>query len=80
MTDPALLHATLFHSAWSLATLQGRPATPEVMYHRAESIRLLNKSLQSPHDTVPTDSTIAAVACLTQFEVPVQTPFFLLHD
>jgi hypothetical protein len=68
MTDPALLHVTLLFSAWSLVTLQGRAPTPVVMFHKAESIRQLNKSLLIPN-RAPSDSTIAVVACLTKFEV-----------
>ena len=70
MTDPALLHVTLVFSAWSLETLQGRPPTPVVMYHKAESIRQLNKNLLIPNRDV-SDSTIAVVACLTKCEVYV---------
>ncbi|PMD37181.1 hypothetical protein L207DRAFT_514502 [Hyaloscypha variabilis F] len=67
MQDPALLHATLLFSAWQLATLHGNLPTPEVMYHKEESIRWLNKSLLKPNH-IPTDSTIAVVACLTKVE------------
>ena len=70
MQDPALLHATLLFSAWQLATLHGNLPTPEVMYHKEESIRWLNKSLLKPNH-IPTDSTIAVVACLTKVEVVV---------
>jgi len=68
MQDPALLHVTLLFSAWQLATLHGNLPTPEVMYHKGESIRWLNKSLLKPNH-IPTDLTIGVVACLTKFEV-----------
>jgi hypothetical protein len=68
MTDPALLHATILFSAWQLVALQGKPPPPVVMYHKAESIRWLNKSLMKT-DHVATDASIAVVACLTMFEV-----------
>jgi hypothetical protein len=76
MTDPALLHAVLFNAALSLAILQGRSVTPELMYHKSESIRLLNKRLRNPHDTVATDSTLAAVVYITNFEVSSEITFF----
>jgi hypothetical protein len=72
MTDPALLHATCSYSAGSLAALQGKPVTPEMMYHKAESIRLLNENLRNLNDYVPSDSTITAVASLTMLEVLIQ--------
>jgi len=68
MTDPALLHATLLFSAWQLVALQGKPPPPVVMYHKAESIRWLNKSLMKTNN-IATDASIAVVACLTMFEV-----------
>jgi hypothetical protein len=68
MQDPALLHMTLLLSAWSLVNLQGRSPTPVVMYHKAESVRWLNKSLLNSN-LVAKDSTITTVACLTGVEV-----------
>ena len=80
MTNPALLHATCSYSAWSLAALQGKPVTLEMMYHKAESIRLLNESLRNLNDCVPSDSTIAAVASLKILEVLIQRYLPLLPD
>lgn len=57
MTDPAMLHATCSYSAWSPTALQGKPATPDHMYHKPESIRLLNESLLNLNDNVLLDST-----------------------
>jgi hypothetical protein len=57
MTDPALLHATYSYSAWSLAALQGKPATADMIYHKAELIRLLSGNLRNLNDNVPSDST-----------------------
>lgn len=71
MTDPALMHITLLFSAWQLAALHGKPPTPVVMYHKAESIRWLNKSLLKTNH-IATDASISVVACLTKFEVVIQ--------
>jgi hypothetical protein len=70
-TDPALLRVTLLFSAWQLLTLQGKPPTSVVMYHKAESIRWMNKYLRKSNN-VATDATIACAACLMKFEVFIQ--------
>jgi hypothetical protein len=67
-TDPALLHATLLFSAWQLLTLQGKPPTPVLMYHKAESIRWMNKSIRKSN-CIAADTIIAGAACLLKVEV-----------
>jgi hypothetical protein len=73
MTDPVVLHATLSYSAYNLAALQGERLVPEAMYHTAEMIRLLNERLRNPNNYIPSDSTIAGVACLAMSEVLILT-------
>ncbi|PVH85817.1 hypothetical protein DL98DRAFT_568113 [Cadophora sp. DSE1049] len=66
MTDAALLHATLSHSAVRHNILHGLPS-PDSVYHKAKAIQIVNHRLRKP---VPecTDATITAVACLALFE------------
>jgi hypothetical protein len=67
MSDPALLHSTLWASAFSLCMLRGKGPSIDVFYHRGESIRLMNKALHEPKRMI-TDANICTVACLTLFE------------
>lgn len=68
VSDPAVLSATLFTSALSLCLLRGKSSSTEVVYYLGETIRQINRSLSDPMRRV-TDANIAAVTCLTLFEV-----------
>ncbi len=67
MTDAALLHATLSHSAIRHDMIQGK-AGQDAAYHKAKAIQIINQRLRDP-ELECTDATITAVACLTLFEV-----------
>ena len=69
--DPAVLHISLLFSAWFQAMLQDKEPGALMMYHKMEGIRLLNRKI-AQGNLVATDSIIAAVSGLAQFEVYVQ--------
>ena len=61
--DPVLLGAVLFHSAVHLDRIHHRPWSPLTLYHRGQSIHLLNKRLENEDEAVG-DNVIGAVALL----------------
>jgi hypothetical protein len=70
LSDPALLHATLFSSALSLSLIKGTAApTADVIYHQAKTINMINSRLMNEPAKMASDTSIAAVACLGMFEV-----------
>jgi len=79
ISDSALLHATLLHSALSISMLRGQSATSDLLFHQGQAIRLVNERIGDPHNKATSDATIAAVANLATFEVLPLSPFPLLR-
>ena len=73
MSDPALLHATLFISAMSHCLLHGKASSAEIFYHKGQTIRLINERLRKPKHVASSDATICAVTCLAALEVSSPT-------
>src|ERR1700689_4805752 len=69
ISDSALLHATLLHSALSISMLRGQSYTSDLLFHQGEAIRFINERIGDPYNKASSDATIAAVANLTTFEV-----------
>jgi hypothetical protein len=65
---PALLHATLLHSALHLSSISKSGQSEEITYHYVMAIQEINRQL-SDQSLKPTDTLIAAVACLSNSEV-----------
>lgn len=68
ISDEALFHATMLHSAAHHSMLVGNNELAEPSQLNSEAIRILNLRLGDPSQGV-SDLTIAAVACLILFEV-----------
>jgi hypothetical protein len=60
LMDPVVFESTMFHSSVSLDRAHNRPWSASTLYHRGETIRLLNERLSSGEASTD-DSTIAAV-------------------
>lgn len=67
MTDAALFHSILCGSALILGLSAGRRESVEQVKHMKEAVHLLSAKLQDPNSEL-SDSTIAAVAHLADFE------------
>jgi hypothetical protein len=84
ISDPVFLHAALAHSALNLCNLRPEKA-PEslylnLFYHRAQSIRLLNNRIKSSNIAAAFHTTVGAISCLTNAEVPARpllSPYLL---
>lgn len=68
--EPALFHAALFHAALHLCIVRSDAPRTDLFYHHGEAIRLINERIGAvARDQKPTNALIAAVGCLTHFEV-----------
>ncbi|KFX91873.1 hypothetical protein V490_05680 [Pseudogymnoascus sp. VKM F-3557] len=65
ITDPALLHATLIHSALHISLLTNTAPSSDVFLHNGMAIRSINQRLG---DTIISDTMIAAISCLAHME------------
>jgi hypothetical protein len=64
LEDPVLLEALYYHSSVHLDERQGKiSSSASTIYHKGESIRLLNERLANPELAVD-DATIGAVGLL----------------
>jgi hypothetical protein len=77
ITDSALLHATLAHSALSLCNIARSRSSPDMAYHAGQAIRLVNKRIANSPQEAVSDATMFAVGCLTHFEVRLSPSSFL---
>lgn len=66
ITDPALLHATLIHSALHISLLTNTAPSSDVFLHNGMAIRSINERLGN---TIISDTMIAAISCLAHMEV-----------
>lgn len=66
ITDPALLHATLIHSALHISLLTNTAPPSDVFLHNGMAIRSINQRLGN---TIISDTMIAAISCLAHMEV-----------
>jgi hypothetical protein len=69
ISDPALLHSTLLHSALSISMLRRDNSSTDLLFHQGQAIRLINERIGDPNNQTTSDATIATVANLTCFEV-----------
>jgi hypothetical protein len=79
LKDEAYFHAALSHYSGHLFLTQGsgRGDPVEAVFHRAESVRILNERLLILQDGKGvSDGTIGAVACMVNYEVFVRSPGF----
>lgn len=67
ISDEALFHATMLHSAGHNAMLSGNYDLADPFQLKLEAVRLVNRRLNDPVQSI-SDLTIAAVACLVLFE------------
>jgi hypothetical protein len=80
LKDEAYFHAALSHYSGHLFLTQGsgRGDPVEAIFHRAESVRILNERLLSLQNGKGfkgmSDGTIGAVACMVNYEVFVHYP------
>jgi len=70
ISDDALFHATMLHSAAHNSMLVGNSDLGDPIQLNTEAIRILNSRLGDPTRGI-SDLTIAAVACLILFEVSI---------
>lgn len=66
--DRSLLLATLGFAATHLDILSRRRISPQALWHKQETIRTINRKLQTPGEAV-SNSNIGAVAMLAFMEV-----------
>ncbi|KAE8447474.1 hypothetical protein EG329_010747 [Mollisiaceae sp. DMI_Dod_QoI] len=64
VNNETFFNATLYVSSVHDAGLRGKRGTSESLYYKAQTIRLLNKSLRNPKEAI-SDETLAAVLLLT---------------
>ena len=64
LTDETLLEATLFHAAAHLDTAHGRSYSTVTLYHRGESVHLVNQRLDDPERAIH-DNTVGAIAMMS---------------
>jgi Fungal specific transcription factor domain len=72
MSDPALLHSVLAHSAQHLATLTPNETSTDMLYHKSQAISLLNTRIRDQALQSAIGTTFCAVACMTHLEVSFQ--------
>jgi hypothetical protein len=63
LSDKGIVCTLLFHSALHFDFVHRRSSTEPTLFYRGETIKLLNRRLESPEDAV-SDSTIAMVGFL----------------
>jgi hypothetical protein len=68
ITDPALFHGTMLHSAAHNAMLYGNTDLADPIQMKWEATRLVNQRLSDPVLSI-SDVTMGAVVCLVLFEV-----------
>jgi hypothetical protein len=68
ITDPALFHGTMLHSAAHNAMLSGNTDLADPIQMKWEATRLVNQRLSDPVLSI-SDVTMGAVVCLVLFEV-----------
>jgi hypothetical protein len=69
MSDPALLHSVLAHSALHFSTLSSNKSSTDLLYHKAQAISLLNTRIRDPTLQSAISTTFCAVACMIHLEV-----------
>jgi hypothetical protein len=70
--EPALMHATISHSAVGFTTFRGEPSCHDQFYHKGEAIRLVNERIGAIiKKEKASDGIIAAITTLMHFEVSV---------
>jgi hypothetical protein len=74
MSDPALLHSVLAHSAHHFSRLSPNDSTSDLLYHKGQAIKLLNTRIRDPDLQSAIDTTFCAVACMTHLEVYSHSP------
>lgn len=70
ITDPALFHGTMLHSAAHNAMLSGNTDLADPMPIKWEAAKLINQRLGDPVLSI-SDVTMGAVVCLVLFEVRI---------
>lgn len=75
LKDEAYFHAALSHYSGHLFLTRdgGRGDPVEAVFHRAESVRILNERFQRWQEL--SDGTIGAVACMVNYEVTFESRF-----
>lgn len=68
VSDALVLNTTLLITALNLSGLRGLPISPDVLYYKGHTIKLINERLSIPSQFAA-DSTITAVASLAHLEV-----------
>jgi hypothetical protein len=71
-SDPAFFHAALAHTALHLCNLSPERPYLDLFYHHGQSIHMLNNRIKSSNIAETLHTTIAAISCLTNLEVPTQ--------
>jgi hypothetical protein len=71
-SDPAFFHAALAHTAFHLCNLSPERPYLDLFYHHGQSIRLLNNRIKSLNIAENLHTTVAAITCLTNLEVPTR--------
>ncbi|KAE9372407.1 hypothetical protein N431DRAFT_536206 [Stipitochalara longipes BDJ] len=69
MSDPALLHSVLAHSAHHFSCLSLKSSTSDFLYHKGQAITLLNTRIRYPNLLSADNTTFSAVACMTHLEM-----------
>ncbi|KAH8812319.1 hypothetical protein F5884DRAFT_855618 [Xylogone sp. PMI_703] len=67
-TDPCLFHALLYASSMNLDLLFQKEDSPVTVFHRGNSLSLLNDYLTGTGKTELDDAVVVSVLFLTQFE------------
>jgi hypothetical protein len=68
MTDDAMLEAMLYAGAVYLALLEGKTESWDVMYHRHQTLSILNQRMSHAISSIE-DFTVGAISCLALGEV-----------
>lgn len=74
IANPSLFNLTLFACAIHEAALRGRNESPESIFYKTETIRILNECLDDP-ELALADETLAAVLLLTHIVVSSSQDF-----
>jgi hypothetical protein len=72
MSDPCLLHATLFSAPASIEMLQDQQNTAQTLYHQTWAIRLINERL-AQKEPVLNYGTLGAVIPLLYYNVSIHS-------
>jgi hypothetical protein len=71
-SDPAFFHAALAHTALHLCNLSPERPYLDLFYHHGQSIGLLNNRIKSSNIAATLHTTVGAITCLTNLEVPAR--------